>query len=597
MVARFDRRLRWLATVLQWPIVGGLAVLALALGYAGFALYHLARGEPTAVSGLLYKTIQLFKLESGGIEGAVPWQLDVARWLAPAVAGFTVFKALASVFKGQLETFRIGRLRDHVVVCGLGQRGFKLARALRREGLQVVVVELDAENDFTAGVRSEGAFVRIGDARDPKLLRRVRVHRARHLVAVSGDDGVNAEVALHARRLVRGRRGRALACQIQIADPHLCALLQIAESEQFGEDPIRVEYFNLYDVGASLLLREHPPFRLAEAGRPARGHVVVLGLGRFGESVVRQTAHLWRLAGAGAEHPLQVTVVDRSAKAKTTALEGRESVIDEQCKIISIDHAFDSSGFQQAGFLFADEGSCDVTAVYVCPDDDSLGLLAAMTVRRRLEGREVPVVVRMVDDAGLATLLRAGGAEVEEYRGLHAFGLLARVCTPGLLTSGPYEKIGRGLHEDYVRRQEAAGRSPESAPALVPWEELAVHSRESNRDQAAHTGVKLRAIGCELLPRSGSDLPVYEFTSDEVEKLARLEHRRWVAEKRRDGWRLGARAERRKRHPDLVPWTELPKKTRQIDRNFIRALPAILDRAGYAIVRSNHTYPVSEGAG
>ena len=47
----------------------------------------------------------------------------------------------------------------------------------------------------------------------------------------------------------------------------------------------------------------------------------------------------------------------------------------------------------------------------------------------------------------------------------------------------------------------------------------------------------------------------------------------------------GKRDNRRKIHPDLVDWADLPKAQRQKDRDAVLAIPGILRDAGYQILR------------
>ncbi len=123
----------------------------------------------------------------------------------------------------------------------------------------------------------------------------------------------------------------------------------------------------------------------------------------------------------------------------------------------------------------------------------------------------------------------------------------------------------------------------------MPWEELAERYKESNRAQAAHIGAKLAAVSCDLAPLTDWDAESFEFSPDEVERLAIMEHDRFVDERVRDGWTVGPKDAERKISPYLVPWDELPEDIKEYDRVFVRGLPRFLARAGFQIVRLRHT--------
>jgi hypothetical protein len=89
--------------------------------------------------------------------------------------------------------------RDHVVVVGLGQVGMRLCLLLRACNIPLVAVESD-ENAESVGIAKElGLPVVIGRGADPSLMRRLSLHRARAVAAVTSDDLENISVAMTAR--------------------------------------------------------------------------------------------------------------------------------------------------------------------------------------------------------------------------------------------------------------------------------------------------------------------------------------------------------------------------------------------------------------
>jgi len=77
---------------------------------------------------------------------------------------------------------------------------------------------------------------------------------------------------------------------------------------------------------------------------------------------------------------------------------------------------------------------------------------------------------------------------------------------------------------------------------------------------------------------------VFRYQDGEVELLARMEHERWVQEKRDQGFVHGPLRENMA-HPDIVPWEKLSRAEQDKDAQFIRDLPRILDDAGFQILR------------
>ena len=83
------------------------------------------------------------------------------------------------------------------------------------------------------------------------------------------------------------------------------------------------------------------------------------------------------------------------------------------------------------------------------------------------------------------------------------------------------ESIARAIHEQFVNKRLGDSiRRPENDPALQPWEMLREDLRESNRQQADHITIKLRAIGFKLKPASDNGESVTKFAPAEIELLA-----------------------------------------------------------------------------
>ena len=145
--------------------------------------------------------------------------------------------------------------------------------------------------------------------------------------------------------------------------------------------------------------------------------------------------------------------------------------------------------------------------------------------------------------------------------------------------------LAQAMHEEYVRDQKAHGETRTTNPSMAPWTELPEARKESSRAQAAHIGTKLAAVACDLAPLTDWNAEDFAFREDELDLLARMEHDRWVEERREAGWVLGPKDPTIPASPHLVPWDELDEQTRELHRLFIRSLPKFLAQAGFQILR------------
>ena len=128
-------------------------------------------------------------------------------------------------------------------------------------------------------------------------------------------------------------------------------------------------------------------------------------------------------------------------------------------------------------------------------------------------------------------------------------------------------------------------------PLLVPYHELAETYKQANRVTVRNIPRKLAAAGYVMLPSRSNETPL-TFPGEDLEELAELEHQLWMEERLANGYTLGEPTkEDPMRNPYLVPWEQVPDEIRQIDRDLIRAIPGILARAGYAIVKVERPSP------
>ncbi len=126
----------------------------------------------------------------------------VALLLAAAFTAGLVNRVVERRLTGLLGRNAVPR-RDHVVVVGLGQVGMRLCLLLRSCKIPLVAVEAD-ENGERVGIAKElGLPVVIGRAADPSLMRRLSLHRARAVAAVTADDLENLSAAMTARGIHR----------------------------------------------------------------------------------------------------------------------------------------------------------------------------------------------------------------------------------------------------------------------------------------------------------------------------------------------------------------------------------------------------------
>ncbi len=109
---------------------------------------------------------------------------------------FLVEGYAGGAFRRRRMEQEIRSMRSHVIICGWGRVGSAIARFLRAQGAEVVVVDTSDERLALVG----GPYVR-GDATDEEVLREAGIERARVLITALNADADNLYVTLTGRSM------------------------------------------------------------------------------------------------------------------------------------------------------------------------------------------------------------------------------------------------------------------------------------------------------------------------------------------------------------------------------------------------------------
>ncbi len=570
----------WLQMVwndIEWPVILLLGLASIALGFIGFSQYPSPSGNQRSFWDSLYGSLQLFSLQADFSSlSPVPLSLQIARFLSPALAAYTLAQAFMVVFKEQLELFRLVRTTNHFIICGLGQKGLLLTKDLRKADQQVVVIEQDGNNPYLEICRELGAIAIIGNARDTRILLKAGVRQAKHLIAVCGEDATNVEIAEQAEILMRDRRGTSLVCTLHLADPYLWTILREREFAREQTSPIRVEMFNVYDSGARILLRD----TFVTHRSP---HLLIIGMGRLAEYLIVHAAREWCLQNKDKERRIKITIVDPNAGDRLSNLKVRFPLLKQTCEFALEEHSLNWPKLDETIFPVEADKQLPFTNTYICFEDSTFGLQTGFTLLQYLEDHNKELMISMTEDVGLAAFLRETNSP--EFKNISAFGLLENTCKIELLDDGTHEALAHVIHEDYVRRETEKKKTIKDNPSMVKWNELSEELKESNRRQADHIGIKLAALGYGIRPWRDYGGEKFKFKNEEIFKLAKMEHERWREDKAHEGWKYGTRDDGRKLHPDLIDWDHLSDEERAKDIETVKLIPGLLARAGFQIYR------------
>lgn len=585
-----------------------LMILGFVAGLLGIVGY-LRAGESLLES--LYGTISLFALTYIPPEGAngdaqAPLILQIARFTAPLVTAGTALTALFAVLRNEIDLLRARRMKEHVIVCGAGDRGKQFAIRFHDEGHQVVVIESDPASAELSPLRHRHIPVIVGDATDPSQMKRAKAGRAERIIIVLDGDDTNARSLTSLQAVPVEGRLQHVHCHV--GSPSLDAYFTSRTINSYvhpdstpGER--RVEWFNIERLAANVLLNEYfgPTLRarsevesIGETGGPtpdsAEG-IAIVGTSDIARSVLVQAATIWGelkrsapgLGSTDAEIDRQwprlpVTVIDEGCEQWVEGIRSMVSGIDEVLEIECLQTPPFASGWDAAS----------VAVVYVTAPDAIEALEIAHYLEAVRSGPAQIVVRAFVGTGDLAAVLE--GAEQDES--IHMINLIDRTCTVDMVSRGLQQLLAI---EDHIYHQGKPGHWPASRA----WDHLDPDLQEDSMDAAKHhLEIKVPSLKAELVPTTGANDEVesLRLTGEEIESLAILEHQRWVDLRLAEGWTPAAVEDPQlKQHPDLVTWDDLgggepARKATAQDRfrSFVRGLPLMINACGYRLVREEH---------
>jgi len=83
-------------------------------------------------------------------------------------------------------------------------------------------------------------------------------------------------------------------------------------------------------------------------------------------------------------------------------------------------------------------------------------------------------------------------------------------------------------------------------------------------------------------PIDTSKIDIPEALNDLIEYLAKNNHEIWAQQRIKEGWTYGPkRDDKKKQHPDLLPYDELPESEKEYDRNSARETIKVIISLGF----------------
>lgn len=562
----------------RWSDLGLVlfGIAAFLLGLWGWRLDNPAPGFPGWVDDV-FRTFQLLTLQFPRDASSPHWQLNLARFLVPAIALLQSYRIVLLAIRSPARLAMLGLRFGHIIlVPGKGAVGRAMLLEVQTHNLRAVAVAPDLM--ATERARMEDYKLPVVNA-DPYLdatWHQTRADRASLVVVSHGSDLDNLNIVVTVADALRsGQRGRGPTLVVTLESDTLAEQVDVALDHAALRSGLSYRRLSVPDEAARMLFLD-PPLQGRKADRAQPSHIVLVGLGAAAHAVLRQAVTFGQ--DAACSGPTITILASEPEFAAETLLrpDGIPAYV-ANFRLVPCDL---TSGVPGAILDTLLDDAPPVVMVCVCLADDAAAAMG-IALAHEAELRKWPdfciAVHQGREDRFLQLLARektaSGHARLRPFGGILPTGTLLRLQNEG------DDRLPWAVHEHYLETLQRIG-APGGTP--MPWDDLPENIRHANRASADHIAVKLAAIDCRIV---SGPAPGFAFTDAEIDDLAMMEHRRWAGERLLRGWRPGARNNDRRLHPDLKPFEVLGDDEQQKDRDAVRAIPEVLALAGLRIVR------------
>lgn len=330
-------------------------------------------------------------------------------------------------------------------------------------------------------------------------------------------------------------------------------------------------------------------------------HLVIVGMTSMGVALAMKAAHIAHYPNFVRDPKLKtrITFIDLNADTEFDMLRGRYSALFEQCDYRVVDTLDDSRSYEHKGTGLSDiefefvKGAVEsrlvqklleswtsaenrsLLTIAICFEVPQKSIATALYMPQKVYKRALSILVRQNVSCSTIELVR----QARQYNGLRAFGMLDEcydIDDSSLLQA---KRVNFIYNKIKPEKKEWVPLDDTQADEL--WKSLTTVYRWSNIYNAHSIPTKLRSFGLEEPENLLAD-------KDLLEKMAQVEHNRWVMERLIQGYRpttpeenqLIKSGKRNKKeienscfaHIYLKPYAQLDEEIKDNDRMIMKYL-------------------------
>lgn len=512
----------------KWIIfLATLVVLTLSFGIYGYYSLGQEKLDP------IYNSIKLLSFVFPAVN-ASNWQLELAKFFAFLFAISASIKiALYFLEDNVFKPYRLSKNSEHIVIFGFNGHIETLVKNINKEDLETKVVLVASSKIDTIKLGLNATTIVSSSHLNKIFMSMLNLEKAKHIVCMDMNDSTDVTNANNIiKYLNKIPNTNNIVLHIHINSYTLPDLFNHENYISAHKTiPCDIKVFNHYDNAVKILFRQEAMEVFLDKKIT---HWLIVGEWDQQISFMRYVA---QMAYYEDEALPSITLFCKDAIKSEKMIQNLFPKIDKTATINIID--FVSSSLENT-----------ISNIAVLYEDDVKGLEESLILNNTI--KNVPIFLQQREKS------------IINNNQIITFGLFNSLNGTDIIFDEVLDKRAKNIHNYYRSKWE-----------MEPWEELSLFKKNSNRMQAEHISIKLRAIGW----KNENDFTGYQEFLDKnpkiVQKLAKIEHSRWNAFHYVNGWDYAKkRDDSKKLHNCLVDFGKLSKDEQKKDKD---ALEKIVD--------------------
>jgi hypothetical protein len=639
-----------------------------ALGFDIFGFKMMFEEKNNKLNGdwfyYIYDSIRLFlfDLQTPALDTSLPLFLKIGSILSGIATIWVVLLVFTNIFKARWKLYRKGK--NHIIIVGAGDKGKTLGldwlkktkdKSHKDYGKLIVFIEKDKNNPNVDILRENGAVIVFGDAKDKKILQKVKIEKADYLVTFTDSDVTNMEIisAIATMQNIEDK----ISCYVHLIHNEF---YEFFRTKKFNEDSkLDIKVFSIYANAARMLFGDENHllgFNVFTDAKKIKDKntkvkIAIFGFGQLGESILINALQLGYFYN---ENPIEITVVYDQDK--------NENRLDEFIKQYNIGikkgEKFnrDFQDYWKIKFIddgeFVEENISEYSQIIIAYENEFESLSNLMKLFKRHINELSNNIDIAVYTSTLVNISKIIQNDKVIFKHVRTFGDISDTCSYDIVVNEKLDKKAM-LNDEYYNKlhgncvkvkdsnlkeknmseeekkkyckehygnEKCCKKNKNGEIDYFKWNELSMFLKDSNRYLVEHNKIKKYIIN-KLIESStvNNDYEklkkfikekfynyknmeikwdkmglknhkyIKKLSKEDIEQLAKIEHKRWCAFHILNGWKpmsidelknrtkgLKDREVKRKKRKDevkklhacLVSWEELDKVSEILEYNY-----------------------------